>query len=248
MATPALLSYFGSFVVDILLIKQLEQDYDVQFLINCEKLGQGSPKSTVNWHFDRKKGQLRDEKSFKAKLGKTVSKRFIVANISLDNCHRNVIIIDNEKKIIHYFEPNDLSLSSNDLTRESLSYQKEYKLRQEKYTKTRIYFIKLIQSIPRYSHYDETTRWYNLALIYYNISEYYDKDDPVYEIFADQGCVAISYFFIIKTLKSLDIVKSDSFEMLERLLALTKSFKGYEGYIYNERSITLEVVKKLLRC
>lgn len=121
-------------------------------------------------------------------------------NISIDDGHRNVLIIDKKRALLQYFEPNMKSEES-----DPIFYEKNIK----QYDLTRNTILDIILSIPEYREYKVAPRWRNFYQMYEYMTKYIAWEfDPKYmEKAWCSPCTGICYYFIVKYINGEDTFK-----------------------------------------
>ena len=186
------LKYYGRAIYDYYLIPYLENQFNIKFVINPNgDLETGTIKSNLTWLYDSAKGFIIDSELLLSYLVILYDHpyRFLAVNISINNNHRNILIIDNQRKMLYYFEPNDCDLS--DVT--------DYEAQNEKHNTICGYILNLVKGIEKYQNYRTGTRLRNLSLIYAYSANYFD-DAAVKEVIKDGSCANLTYYVLYKIL------------------------------------------------
>ena len=212
------IQYYGCMPVDILLVSQIEKKYDAIFMKYKKDIIYSRQ---IRWLFNNRNCTLYDECEFINTLliKSNLNYRYIITFISINYSHRNVLIIDNKLKQIHYFEPNRYS-SKYIITDD---FENKHKI----YDKTVTYFYKIINKIPKFNKYIKVRLLCNSGYIYTYI---YEKLYPTFEYYLqNQGCTQITYYYLYKVLNG-EYNKYDTYSPEDMINILTNKLISDDLY------------------
>ena len=187
-------NHLGSSVLGFYLVLKLESNYDVHCLFNTPD---SSIKSRIKDYltFPVTNGHLESPDFFLHQLNLTLlltSQRFIIVWFSLNNSHRNVLVIDRGTQTLHYFEPNDVDDTIRNhviSTTLSLDTLKAYRIMEP---------IRDVHNIFLSSKINQSSR------------------NPGYGF-----CSGCCYFFVLRVLKGLDFTDLKGEDLIDEVMTFT---------------------------
>lgn len=207
------LRFYGSPILDLFLYEKLEKTYNLKFMINVED-HTNIIKRVLVWNYSTDTRSIVNQSLLLAELISFHNLySYLVVMISINDSHRNILILNNRDKIIYYFEPNDASIEYYDET--------VYHKFQDKQDITRNTIISIIKSLSLYREYEIFMRIRDVATTYYGLTEVYNNDITK-SLILSKSCTEMCYYYLYKIINDeLDLSTWNITNMLKILLKLS---------------------------
>lgn len=178
------LVHYGSSQLDVFIINKLKTLYDCHFIVNYN--GKRSLHDMVVWRYCYNQSKLVDEELFVKLMTECIqtNKKFICANISIKEkgSHRNILVIDNKCKRIHYYDPNEM---------DNITVYDKFREQNIKIESRRKYFTNIVTCINSQYYIEKP------ICNHYYTCYYLELDEKLGDIICNNGiCTGLTYNYI----------------------------------------------------